>query len=190
MARAYFPIITAAEVKSQLPEVNDNIPDELITQNIEITQKMNIRPILGYDFYEQLEDQSETVTGITTANQYLLDEYLYMVHSLFVQKRLVMTNSYQLENNGLRTKLSDVSDLADTTDLTYYRSDLQNDIDFLTNEMIKYIDTNQSDYPLYVTRSDPRENTNDEGRRKYNYGFSVGKVEGDCIKYGIGKYIN
>jgi len=182
MARAFYALITASQVKSQLPEVNDAIPDELLTQNIEITQKMNLRPILGYDFYEQLETQVET-GSTSTANQYLFDEYLYMIHSLYVQKRLVMTNSYQLENNGLRTKLSDVSDLAETQDLTYYRSDLQNDIDFLVNEMIKYIDTNQSDYPSYVSRSDPRENTNDEGRRRYNYGFSVGKVENDCIKY-------
>jgi len=186
MARAFYPLITAQEVKAELPEVNDAIPNELLTQNIEITQKMNIRPILGYSFYEQLETQVSSST-VSVANQYLLDEYLYMIHSLHVQKRLVMTNSYQLENNGLRVKLSDVSDLAETQDLTYYRSDLQNDIDFLVNEMIKYIDSNQSDYPAYVTRSDPRENTADENRRRYNYGFSVGKVENDCIKYGIGK---
>jgi len=184
MARTFYPLITAQQVKYQLPEINDAIPNELLTQNIQIVQRMNIRPILGYDWYEQLETQTSAST-VSTANQYILDEYLYMIISLQVQKRLIMTNSYQLENNGLRTKLSDVSELADTQDLTYYRSDLQNDIDFLINEMIKYIDINQNDYPLFVSKTDPRENVKGT---KYNYGFSVGRVENDnCINYGIGK---
>ena len=63
-------------------------------------------------------------------------------------------------------------------------------IDFLISEMKKYMEANQSDYPLYFSDTDSRENTKDPNRRDYNYGFSIGKVEGDCVKYGIGHPIN
>jgi len=175
MSRAFFPLMSTSEVKNILPEINDNIPRELVDNNIKIAQQMKIRPVLGYGFYEELEGQVKNDT-ISVPNQYLFDEYLYMIIALQVQKRLIMTNSFQLENNGLRTKLSDVSDLAGTEDLTYYRSDLTNDIDFLVNEMTKYIDSKPGDYPLYITRTDPREDNN---VRKYHYGFSLGKVEND-----------
>jgi hypothetical protein len=188
----YYPIMTAQQVKNTLPEINDNIPNELITQHVKIVQQMKIRPLLGYDYYEELEIQTSGNTSgstLTAANQFILDEYLYMIISLHVQMRLVMGNTYQLENAGLRVRLSDVSDAAQIQDMTYYRTDLKNDIDFLINEMKKYIDANQSSYVTYTTRSDPRENTANENRRDYNYGFSLGKVENDCIKYGIGRRI-
>jgi hypothetical protein len=181
MARSYYALMTADEVKDTIPEISDAIPNELINDNVKISQQMKIRPILGYSFYEELETQISAST-VSTNNQYILDEYLYMVLSLNVQKRLTMTQSFQLENNGLRTKLSDVSDLAQTTDLSYYRSDLQNDIDFLTNEMIKYIETVPENYPQYITRTDVRDDTDSEGRRRYNYGFSLGAVQNDNWK--------
>lgn len=187
--QAYYPIITAQQVKDTLPEVNDNIPDELIVQHIKIAQQMKIRPILGYDYLYELQTQ---VSGnsVTTANQFILDNYLYMILALHVQLRLTINNTYQLENAGLRLKLSDVSNVAETADINLYRTWVQNDIDFLVNEMIKFIDENQSDYPTFITRTDPRENTLNETRRNYNWGFGIGKVEGDCVKYGIGHPIN
>jgi len=184
--QAYYPIMTAQQIKSTLPDVNDHIPNELITQHIKIVQQMKLRPILGYDYMYELQNQVSG-SSLTTANQFILDEFLYMILALHVQRRLVMGQSYQLENNGLRMKLSDVSQLAETQDITYYRSYVENDIDFLVNEMLKYMDANQSDYPTFISRTDPRENTLDENRRDYNYGFNIGKVEGDCYKLGIGK---
>jgi hypothetical protein len=185
MARVYTALMTAQEVKDTLPEVNNNIPNELITQHIKIVEQMKIRALLGYDLYEQLELEKSGGT-FSTANQYLLDEYLFMIISLHVQKRLVLNNSYQLENNGLRVKLSDVSDLAATEDMSYYRSSLNDDIDFLINEMKKYMMTNQASYPKYFSRKDTRSNTASENKRDYDYGFGIGKIEGDCIKKGLG----
>jgi hypothetical protein len=112
-----------------------------------------------------------------------------MIIALHAQRRLVMGNTYQLENAGLRIKLSDVSDAAQVQDMTYYRSAIDDDLNFLVNEMKKFLDANQSNYPKYFTRSDVRQNTLSEDRRDYGYGFGIGKVEGDCIKYGIGRRI-
>jgi len=180
--QAYYPLMTPAQVKDTLPDINDNIPSELLEQHIKIVQQMKIRPLLGYDYLYQLQDQVSG-SSLTTANQFIMTEYLDMIISLHSQKRLVMGQSYQLENNGLRTKLSDVSNLADTQDITYYRSYIENDIDFLVTKKKKYIDANPSDYPLYITRTDVRQNSSDEGRLRYGgYGFSLGSVENDCWK--------
>jgi len=92
--QAYFPIMTAQEVKDTLPDINDNIPDELLEQHIKIVQQMKIRPLLGYDYLYQLQTQVSG-SSLSTANDFIMTEYLEMILSLHVQRRLVMGQSYQ-----------------------------------------------------------------------------------------------
>lgn len=189
IGQTYTALMTAQQVKDTLPEINDNIPDELIMNHQKIVTRMNIRPLLGYDYLQELQTEVSGGT-ISLYNQFLLDEYLYMIIALFIQQRLAISNTYQLENNGVRIKQSDVSLPTDTEEQTKYRSYIQNDIDLLQKEMVKYILANQTLFPTYISHSDPR-STNDN-RRPYNYGFSVGGVgtNDECIKYGIGRRIH
>lgn len=176
----YQALMTTTQIKAIAPEINNNIDNTIIESILKICQEQKIRPVLGYNYYDDLMLQ---VSGgsITTEDQYILDNYLYRVISLEVFKRLVLYTSFQLENAGLRVKLSDVSQPAEVKDINLMRSDAQDQIDFLINEMDKYMNEYKTSYPKYFTSRNSRgENTMDESRRKYDYGFSISKI-GSCL---------
>ena len=87
--------------------------------------------------------------------------------------------SDELENAGLRKKYSDVSEIAEQTEIAYVRSIIQTDLDFYKNEMIKYICNNQSKYPLYYNDTDARNaNTDNKRSRGYDTGWNISSING------------
>lgn len=172
----YYPLITAQQLKSLISTINDNILDDYIETLIEIEQKKSIRPLLGYSYYNEIQEQLSGNT-LTTDNEIIYDDYLKLILSYSVYKRLVVDMSYQLENSGLRKKYSDVSEVADPSELTYVRKMIQEDLDFYKTEMIKYIQENVSKYPLYFNDTDSRWNTRNNNRTKgYDFNWNIRKI--------------
>jgi len=172
----YYPLITATQLKTLISEIDNAISDDYIGYVIKIEQVKQIRSLLGYSYYNQIQ---EGVSGSTlsTADQLIYDDYLKMILSLLCYKRLIISMTYQLENAGLRKKYSDVSEVAETGEMSYVRAEIQDDIDFYKNEMIKYISNNQTTYPLYYSDTDARYNSVDDKRAKgYNFGWNISKI--------------
>lgn len=115
-----------------------------------------------------------TILSFSPENEILYDDYLKMILAYSVYKRLVIDMTYQLENNGLRKKFSDVSEVAEKTELTYVRNEIQNDLDFYKTELIKYINNNRGDYPLYFNDTDSRYNSLNDSRVKgYDFNMNI-----------------
>ena len=174
----YFPLITTTQLKSLISEINNNISDDYIENVIMIEQKKQIRALLGYSLYNQIQ-LGVSGSTLSTADQTLYDDYIKLILAYSVYKRLVVSMSYQLENAGLRKKYSDVSELAEQTEISYVRSMIQDDLDFYKNEMIKYICNNQSLYPLYYNDTDARNaNTDNKRSRGYDTGWNISSING------------
>lgn len=141
-------LITATEIKTIVPSINNEIDDTLINGAIILIQNTLVRDSLTQDFYEDVVANSGT-----TANKYLIDNYLKNLISYGVWQYLLVSLSLQLNSAGLRIKLSEHSQAAESTDITFYRNYIQNFIDNVRKEMFRYIYDHQTDYPLYYNDS-------------------------------------
>lgn len=172
----FYPLITSTQLKSLISEINNAISSDYIDYVIKIEQVKNIRQLLGYSFYNEIQNQLSGST-LSTENELIYDDYLKMLLALYCYKRLVISMSFQLENAGLRKKYSDVSEVAETSEMSYVRSMIQDDIDFYKKEMVKYICENQSSYPLYYNDTDDRYNSLDDKRiRGSKFGWNISKI--------------
>lgn len=172
----YYPIITATDVKTLIPEVGFEIDDSIITKHIERIQDMKIRPLLkSYSWYDEIMTQISGST-LTGPNETIVNDYLKLILALYVQQKLIITQTYHLERAGLRIKISQTSDIASTEDIRFMRQVIQDELDYLKNEFYKYVEDNISSYPLYNSDTDGRQATKDYPRRINNFGINISKI--------------
>jgi hypothetical protein len=149
-------MITPSECKAIVPEINFDISDLLINNAIKMVQSTLLIDTVGQEWADELMSQTGTiVSGVTsgetytTANEYIVDNYLKNILAYSVWQYLVITLSLQLNSAGLRIKTSDHSVASESKDLAFYRDFCQNYIDRTRKLMHRYIDQNKASYPLY-----------------------------------------
>lgn len=172
----YYPIITAADLKSLIPEISAEIDNNIISSLIERLQDMKIRPLLrSYSWYEEIMTQVSGNT-LTDANEVIVINYLKLILSFFVQQKIIITQTYHIERAGLRIKTSTVSELAPPEDIRYYIQTITDEIDYLKGEFFKYVSEHEAEYPLYQNDTDDRIATHDHKRQLSNYGLNISRI--------------
>lgn len=141
-------IMSATTVRQYCPEINVTIADVLINKNIIISQDTTLKNTMGHNWYNHLL-LSVSGNTVSAADQYALDNWLYYILAYDVLKNLVVGLSFQLNEAGLRIKTSDHSTLAESKDIGWYRSYIDNFIDSKREEMYRYIRHKYNDYPYY-----------------------------------------
>lgn len=158
-------LVTAQEVKSIFPIVNNEIDNTLVDSAILLTQDTLLKSSLTLDMWEDIMTNSGT-----TANTYLINNFLKNLIAYGVAANLVVMLSYQLNSSGLRLKTSDHSTLAESADITNYRTYIQGFIDNIRRVMEEYIEDNSSSYPKYFIYED--------GKKPTINNFKIGRVGG------------
>ena len=161
-------LMTAIEVKTFCPSINNEVDNAIISGAILLIQDTELKFSLTQDFYEDVISNSGT-----TANKYLIDNYCKYIIAYSVWQYLVTTLTYQTNSSGLRIKTSDHSQAAEATDMIYVRNYIQNFIDNVRKEMSRYIFDHQSDYPLYYSDK--------WGDTPAKNDFRIGRVGGGSI---------
>ena len=162
------PILSATTIKQICPDINNTINNTLIDQACILQQQTLLKDTLGQMWFDDLYGQ---FTGGTysTPNAYILENYLQYILAFGVWKHLMISLSFQLNDAGLRTKISDHSSLAENKDMYFYREYIDSFINNKRKEMFRYITYHQSDYPLYYSTKywdHPQRNINDWKIRK------------------------
>jgi len=165
-------IISVSEVKAIVPSINTNISDTLINEAILMVQNTLLKNSLGQEFCEEILLQVSGGT-ISTANQYLIDNFINRIISFAVWQYIIITLSLQTSEAGLRIKVSDHSTPAESSDIAFMRNYIQNFIDGAREEMYRYISYHPTSYPLYYNDKygdDPI---------KHRFNFRISKVQKD-----------
>lgn len=162
-------IVTPLEVKTYVPEVNNDISDTLVSKAILMVEDTILRDSLGQSWSDEIISQKLGGT-YTTTNKYIVDNFLKQLISYGVWQYLVVTLSLQLNSSGLRVKTSDHSIASETKDMAFYRTFIENYMDRIRETMKRYIDLHKSDYTLYYT------NPYHDKPSKNVYNFKVSKV--------------
>lgn len=168
-------LLTASEVRGMCRAINGEIEDGIIEDAILSTQQMVVRPSIGKEWYDEIILQKSGGT-YSIENKVIVEDYLKWIISYSTWQHLVVTLSLQLNAAGLRIKTSDHSSPAESSDLAFTRSFIQNLIDGTRREMFRYIDEHESSYPLYFN------NKYGEKPKNNQFGFDIGVVSKNNTK--------
>jgi len=143
-------MLSATTVRQLCPQIALTVDDSLIYNQMILSQDTTIKNSLGHKWYYIMINNISGNT-VSVVDQYLIDNFLSYILSYDILKQLVVTLSYQMNDAGLRVKTSDHSQLAETRDLSFYRTYIDNFIDSKREEMNRYIRHNAASYPYYFT---------------------------------------
>ena len=144
----YIPMISASTIRQYVPEININISDQLINSATIMVQDTLLKDTIGQYWFDKMY-AAYTGGTMTTADLYVKNTWLDAIISYGVWKHLIITLSLQLNEAGLRIKVSDHSQAGETKDLAFMRTYIENFIDSKRQEMYRYLRDNNTQYPYY-----------------------------------------
>lgn len=143
--------LTADELKLITP-ISQNTDINLLVPFIDVSEQMNLYPILGLAFVTELQNQIDTVT-LTPDNETLLNNYIipYDAWSTFMEASVFLV--FRSNNKGVTKNFSDSSQPIDRFELSVYRQGINDKVNFYRNRLIEYLQDNKTLFPLY--RAEP-----------------------------------
>lgn len=147
----YIDLITPNYLKAFIPSINNNTDDALISHSITKMQRMQIYNIMGKLY---LEDVMTTLiasgdTGLSTADLTMLTDYIRPILCLYTYSDMLIPLSFQVDNSGVRSKVVAESNSSTKSEIAYLQENTKNEISWYLEQMLYFLNDNQSDYPLY-----------------------------------------
>ena len=135
---------------SPLP-IPDNYDYSEIMNYVPVATEIWVRPLLGGEFLDELEDQIENNT-VTDANAALLTEGLlwqYLCYATCLEGLVFIWAHFS--QTGISLGKSDNSDSITLKDLTYVEAHLRRQVEFLKESVKKYVIDHIDFYPKVCT---------------------------------------
>lgn len=133
---------------SPLPQFGNYDFSEIMNY-VPVAQEIWLRPILGNAFMDELEYQVKN-NQVSEANATLFIEgglYQYLSYATCLEGLpFIWANFNQV---GITLGHADNSESITLKDLTYIESHLRRQVEFLKDNLIKYLDTHCKSFPLY-----------------------------------------
>ena len=115
---------------------------------INIAELIWILPIIGDDFYSELQDEVDN-DNLSEANQTLFLDALYPYLAYAVTLEALPFVWSDINEKGITLNKSDNSDSVTLKDLTYIEGHLRRQVEARKDFFIKYLDTHLESFPLY-----------------------------------------
>lgn len=166
-------ILDENSLKLILPEVNNNISSALIKSSL-INAHNYLQSVLGYTFYNEIITEVSGGT-ISTDNQYILDEYIYYIIAYKTLSHIIIKTSFQLENTGVRSKISTGSDIADFKTVAYLKEQAEQDLNNYLIELLKYLNAyaTPTKYAAWLHKSSAEKRPENRSKPQYNIAVST-----------------
>ncbi len=145
-------LITATEV-IDITAVGSQIDITLLEKHISKSQLKHIKPLVGEDLYETLQNETvaETYTG---SNESLLTDYLKPALAHYTLYEALPLIRQKIVNKGIMIGKSEFSEGSDFIEFKYLRDEQLNNARFYAAEALKFICDNASDFSSYNLSSD------------------------------------
>jgi hypothetical protein len=160
------PLITAAQVISLSFSNLSTDPSLIKAQMIRATELQYIKPAVGEDLYDLLiAEHSSTYTGL---NQTLVETYLQPALAYYVKLKMLPDLNMNTASQGIMVNTAEHANQATSSQRAELAESAKSSADALLKEAIRYIEDNESSFPLYT-------NSSDKTTGVLIGGFSVGK---------------
>lgn len=117
---------------------------------VPVAQEIWIKPILGEEFMDELEQQVKD-NQVSDENATLFTEgglYQYLAYATCLEGLPFIWA--HISEVGLTKGKSDQSDSIDLKDITYIEAHLRRQVEFLKDALIKWLDSHYEVFPLYT----------------------------------------
>lgn len=118
-----------------------------IMNYVDISEKIWILPIIGYEQYEELQDQVDN-NNLTPENSTLLVEALYPLLGFAVVYESLPSIAYHVSEVSITKGHSDNSDALDLKEMSYYIDHIRRQLEVRKDFAIKWILEHIEYYPL------------------------------------------
>ena len=175
-------MISPAFLKEYMPEIDNNVDDDLFETSIIEAQEIQLREITGQKLYESLLDKidNDTLSGDTTYNNlfenYCLKVVLYQSIS-YAFNRL----SFKINNKNVGVKDGDNTANLTAEQYEILRSDYNNKMEYYSQRLINYLCSNSSLFSEYGTETDDEITPNE--RSVYFNGMDLTAKNKPCRRY-------
>lgn len=134
----YSPLPKNYDVTNLMPYVN-------------VAEKIWLKPIIGYDLYDEIDEQVE--------NNELSEENATLLTDGGLWQYLAFATLYEglpfiwakITEAGIQLGKSDNSDSINIKDLTVFQQHLRNQVEVLKEQLIKWLCEHSSSFPLFDT---------------------------------------
>lgn len=139
-------LVDKTDIDFILP-ISRNLDPEWYASFILKSQNNFIEPIVGEELMNELYSQKDTNT-LTVLNLKLID-YIKrpLVFAMF--QNSLATLWMRIENSGITKNISENQESVTVEELGMLENQFKNDFDIEKQKLIKYLDANYLDYPLY-----------------------------------------
>lgn len=145
-------MITVERIKQIIP-ISPNIDASKISPQIPIVELMFIKPLLGKLLYKDISDKYNTQT-LSNIEKDLLN-LIQPTISFYVLDNILPYLTFSVNEKGIQQQNGINSIPADSqssfSSLNYMRNEFRNKAEWYSSEIIKFLEDNLVDFPLYTT---------------------------------------
>lgn len=149
----------SVEDLNELTSISQNIDVNYLNPYIKSSEAMFVSPVLGTALDTELKS---AITGNTlTGNNYTLVQYYIKplsAYSSFLSALPFL--SMKLTSKGVQRQSSDSSQIASIEELNYLRQSIKDTQSFYKDQLVDYLEANQSIYPNYRTNCNNNSGSN------------------------------
>ena len=116
---------------------------------VDVAELIWIRPIIGDDFYSELQDEVDN-DELTEENQTLFLDALYPYLAYAVTLEALPFIWSDINEKGITLNKSDNSESITLKDLTFIEGHLRRQVEARKDFFIKYLDTHLDSFPMYA----------------------------------------
>ena len=140
-------LVTVEQLKA-LTSISDTMDCELLQPHLLIAQQLYVAPVLGNALYNDILAQfdANTISGNTTT---LLDEYITPAIGFSAWFSISPFLAYKTQRSGIQALSSPDNTPVTPEELSLYIARVENYKDFYCLRLQKYLDANESLFPLY-----------------------------------------
>jgi len=150
---------------------NKNVDAQDIANNISVAQDMFLEPILGSNFYLQIQNSYSAQT--LSANETTL---VLNIKPFLAWKAAEMTLpflTYNIKNKGPQTEFGDNSAAVDNSVMFYLKKEIQNRAEWYGTRLERYLFLNQSLFPTYQSQTGNQDIIADKSGSAYDSGIAT-----------------
>lgn len=153
--------------------LQDSVDMKVVTPTIKDVQNMYILPILGTSLYNDIS--AKIIAGTLTNNdKNLLDLYITPAMVWYVRMELPLNINYKYFNKSVGVQNADNMNPASLTEIQVLMDRCKNKAEWYSERITKYLLSNQTLFPLYLSQTDVDIDTIFANRTNYTSGMVIG----------------
>lgn len=178
MARVLF--LSEATLKAE-SILQDNVDMKVVTPTILDVQNFYILPILGTTLYNDL--CSKVIAGsLAGADKTLMDDFITPTMIWYCRYELPFNMNYKYFNKAVGVQSADNMTPASLEEIAMVTDRAKNKAEWYAERLTKYLLSNETLYPKYITQENPNIDTIYPKRTNYTSGMYLGGVGGACCE--------